>query len=87
MCSGWIPAAGSWPIPALVLLRGTSLGSRDFAMFSPSPNRFAFSRGQMVPLAKEGWRATPMEQQFDALLYLGGQEVGARRAEPDRNVR
>ncbi|PYR56405.1 MAG: hypothetical protein DMF91_21960 [Acidobacteria bacterium] len=45
----------SWPTPSMTLLRGTVLGATDFAFYYPT------SRDP----------ARPMEDKFDALLYLG----------------
>jgi hypothetical protein len=45
----------SWPVPSLTLVRGTKLGTLDFKYFSGMENA----------------APTTMEQQFDAVLYLG----------------
>jgi len=50
----------SWPVPSLVHVAGTQLGTNDFFSFFP-PTVFR------IPPA---WR-TPLQDQFDALLYLG----------------
>ncbi len=50
----------SWPVPSLVHVADTQLGTTDFFMFFP-PTVF------IIP---EAWR-TPLQDQFDALLYLG----------------
>ena len=62
----------SWPVPSLVLLRGTRLGMLDSAMFwSSDMPRFAMRDGKPSPLPREQWRVLPMQEMFDALLYLG----------------
>jgi hypothetical protein len=62
----------SWPVPSLALLRGTRLGMRDAAMFwSTDMPRFAMRDGKPSPLPSEQWRVLPMQDLFDALLYLG----------------
>jgi hypothetical protein len=62
----------SWPVPSLALLRGTPLGMRDAAMFwSTEMPRFAVRDGKPLPLPTEQWRVLPMQDLFDALLYLG----------------
>ena len=62
----------SWPVPSLALLRGTRLGMRDAAMFwSTDMPRFALRDGKPSPLPREQWRVLPMQDLFDALLYLG----------------
>ena len=49
-----------WPVPSLAHLRGTQLGQLNIAEFmGPS--------GKDIP---PEWRA-PMQEQFDAVLYLG----------------
>jgi len=62
----------SWPVPSLALLRGTRLGMRDAATFwSTEMSRFAMRDGKPSPLPSEQWRVLPMQDLFDALLYLG----------------
>ena len=61
-----------WPIPSLALLRGTRLGKRDAALFwSTEMPRFALRDGKPSPLPSDQWRVLPMQDLFDALLYLG----------------
>jgi hypothetical protein len=60
-----------WPVPALALLRGTRVGLMDFAEFLPGAGRFAIVDGKPSPLARDRFRVLPMQEQFDALLYLG----------------
>jgi hypothetical protein len=58
--------------PSLASLRGTVLGAADFQFFvSAISNRFAVKDGKLAPLARDQWRSLRMEEQFDALLYLG----------------
>ena len=64
----------SWRVPSLAALRGTTLGSRDFALYSlglGDGNRFGVRGGQLVAVPREDWKMMRMEDQFDALLYLG----------------
>ena len=62
----------SWPVPSLVVLRGTRLGRLDAAMFwSSEMPRFAMRDGKPSPLSRDEWRVVPMQEMFDALLYLG----------------
>lgn len=62
----------SWPVPSLALLRGTRLGMRDAAMFwSSDMPRFSMRDGKPSPLPADQWRVLPMQDLFDALLYLG----------------
>jgi hypothetical protein len=61
----------SWPRPSLTLLRGAVLGAASFSSYYPRPlvvgldGKPAESPDQRLPLR--------MEEQFDALLYLGPQ--------------
>lgn len=62
----------TWPRPSLALLRGTTLGAVDFARYYPyNVPRMTVRDGIMTPVPREQWRTLPMEDQFDALLYLG----------------
>ena len=62
-----------WPSPSLTHLKGTNLGARDFAEYHEplGGQRVGLKDGKMVPLPREQWKLRPMEQQFDALLYVG----------------
>lgn len=64
----------SWRAPSLAVIRGTSLGAADFAVFSSfgsTATRFAVRDGQLMPLSRDDWRSLRAEEQFDAVLYLG----------------
>jgi hypothetical protein len=64
----------SWRVPSLAHLQGTALGARDFAVYDRSPgggSRFAPKAGRLAPIPREDWKVMRMEEQFDALLYLG----------------
>jgi hypothetical protein len=64
--------ASKWPVPSMALVRGTMLGAIDFAKFFPADMpRFAIRDGKPAPLSRDQWRMLPMEEQFDAVLYLG----------------
>lgn len=58
------PDLGTWPVPSMTVLRGSVLGAADFSVYNSS---ISFVNGTVVR-AKPGLR---MEEQFDALLYLG----------------
>jgi hypothetical protein len=69
-----VPEAASWPAPSLALLPRTTLGARDFAAYSGglgSATRFALRNGQLAPVPPAEWKTMRMEDEFDALLYLG----------------
>lgn len=64
----------SWPVPSLAVLRGTILGARDFGLYSRGlgdGSRVGIKDGRLVPLPRDEWKAMRMEDEFDALLYLG----------------
>jgi hypothetical protein len=70
-----------WRVPSLAIMQGTTLGAADFGRYSRGlgdGTRFAVrsDRGagaayQLVPLPREEWKTMRMEDQFNALLYLG----------------
>jgi hypothetical protein len=64
----------SWRVPSLATLRGTTLGESDFGLYSRGSgdgSRFSVKNGKLVPVPAEEWKMMRMEDQFDALLYLG----------------
>lgn len=64
----------SWRVPSLAVLRDTTLGAKDFGLFSRGlgdGTRFGVKSEQLVPVPREEWKMMRMEEQFDALLYLG----------------
>lgn len=64
----------SWHVPSLAVLRGTTLGASDFAVYERAigeGSRFGMKAGQLVRLPREEWKVMRMEDQFDAFLYLG----------------
>jgi hypothetical protein len=65
---------GSWRAPSLAIMQGTTLGAADFGTYSRGlgdGTRFAVRDGRLVPLPREAWKTMRMEEQFNALLYLG----------------
>jgi hypothetical protein len=63
--------AANWPAPSIALLKDTVLGAAPFAPF------YATRVGQDVASGMRGepWDSLKMEDQFDALLYLGSPET------------
>ena len=66
----------AWPIPSLILLKGTTLGARDFTtILYPSPpakeRRTRFVNGKRVEISKGEFATFKAEDNIDALLYLG----------------
>ena len=63
----------TWQAPALVVLRGTTLGSAEFAFYYPAPKVIRDGVVVSAPIP-ERWRSLSLQDQFDALLYLGPPE-------------
>jgi hypothetical protein len=65
----------SWAKPSLALLHGTVLGAADFTFYYPTTMpRLRIRNGKpdlAAPLARTEWRSLRMEDQFNAVLYLG----------------
>jgi hypothetical protein len=71
----------SWRVPSLAIMQGTTLGSVDFGRYFRGlgdGTRFAVrnvgaaaATYQLVPLSRDEWKTMRMEDQFNALLYLG----------------
>jgi hypothetical protein len=64
------PGVARWPVPSLALLEGTRLGAEPLGPY------YDVRAGADVPpeVREQEWFKTPMERQFDALLYLGPPE-------------
>lgn len=65
-----------WPAASVALLRGTALGAIDFSTFvGGNTPRIAIRDGKpdfaAGPIPRDQWRTLAIEEQFDALLYLG----------------
>jgi hypothetical protein len=66
----------TWPVPGLTFLRGTSLG------LAPQPSagqRVSIRDGRFIPIPREEWISVPLQEEVDALLYLG--PTSERRSE------
>jgi hypothetical protein len=62
----------SWPRPSLAIVRGTVLGEADFTFYWPyTGTRVVVRDGVRNAIPRDQWRARKMEDQFDAILYLG----------------
>ena len=59
--------ADSWRVPGLLNLRGTVLGAAAVTAYLPAPAMMREGK----PAPADGRRAPAMEDQFDAVLYLG----------------
>lgn len=67
------PDIARWPNPSLTLIKGTTLGAAPFTFFYPKgagTNSYQGPNGRVVVDTGEAIGGT-MEQQFDAILYLG----------------
>jgi hypothetical protein len=69
------PDVASWRAPKIAHLRGTALGAADFMVYwtagGGGTSRFAIRNGRREDIPKDQWRSRRMDEQFDALLYLG----------------
>lgn len=62
----------SWHRPSLAMVRGTTLGAVDFTFYFPfDGDRINIRDGKPVLRPRAEWRQLQMEDQFDAVLYLG----------------
>jgi hypothetical protein len=77
------PDVEAWPKPSLTMVRGTVLGAADFSLYAPDDNRVVAKNDQFVPIPREQWRTLRMEDQVDAVLYLGSpSEITGRDLSP-----
>jgi hypothetical protein len=75
----------AWRVPSLAVLRGTTLGARDFGLYSRGlgdGTRFNVKGAELVPASRDEWKMMRMEEQFDAFLYLGPPASMAAAAVP-----
>lgn len=61
-------SVASWSAPSVVVLRGTDLGATPVSYDGP---RVSVHTGRIAPIPRDQWRSMRMEDQYDALLYLG----------------
>jgi hypothetical protein len=79
--TGAFPEARSWPRPAFAAVAGTALGGLDIARLFPNRPRMQFVDGAMKPVERSAWAPLPIEQQLDAVIYLGT-SADDRRIQP-----
>jgi hypothetical protein len=65
------PGDAKWRYPDLALVQGTTIGAADVTTFFPTPARFAFRGTERLQIPKDQWLPLRVEDQFDAVLYLG----------------
>jgi hypothetical protein len=63
------PSVSSWPNPSLTILRSTLLGAQDFTVYFPERGYKFDKNGVRVEI--KATRPLRMEDQFDAVLYIG----------------
>ncbi len=63
-----------WTVPSLALLRGTTIGAADMPE-SSLPRVTVQPDGHFVPVPREQWIQIRMEEQVDAMLYLGSKST------------
>jgi hypothetical protein len=83
------PDVTTWPSPSLAKVKGTRLGAADIAQLMPTPGRMGMRDGRLVQVPEAEWRKLAIEDQLDAVLFLGRQSTlttttpsGARCTEP-----
>jgi hypothetical protein len=59
-----------WTVPSLALLRGTTLGAADVPE-NPMPRVTVQKDGSLVPVPRDQWIQIRIEEQMDAMVYLG----------------
>lgn len=64
-------SVGSWPVPSLALVRGTQIGAADIAEITPPNPRMVLGAGAPTLIERKDWQPLTIEQQLDAVLYLG----------------
>jgi hypothetical protein len=55
------PSVAQWKAPSFAMIRGTTIGQKFYAQFYPMP-------------PAPGWNRVLMQDQFDAVLYLGAKQ-------------
>jgi len=71
-------AVRGWPVPSLAFIRGTTLGAENVPQGSLP--RVSIQNGAFVPIPRDQWVELRMEEQIDAVLYLG--PASTRRLAP-----
>lgn len=71
----------AWPVPSLVLAKGTWLGALDVSHFFPPPIWFDKDCNVVNEFSKED-RQKPMSDLVDAFLYLGPPELALKEQMP-----
>ena len=62
------PYVATWPVPSLVVLRGTDSGAAPVPYDGP---RVSVRSGRIKPVRHDRWRSIRLEERSDALLCIG----------------
>jgi hypothetical protein len=67
------PNVASWPVPSLAIVAGTLLGATPFDTYASEASAFVAAPGQKqaAPPTNPPAPTQRMEEQFDAILYVG----------------
>ncbi len=83
------PDVTTWPAPSLAKVQGTRLGAADITQLMPTRGRMGVRDGRLAQVPEAEWRKLAIEDQLDAVLYLGPASTltttlpsGARCSEP-----
>ena len=55
--AGIQPDIASWHAPSLAIIKGTTIGAADAAVFVPAPGRFVFRGDTPVEVPRDQWRS------------------------------
>jgi hypothetical protein len=69
--TGLQPDIAQWQPPALALIAGTPLGAAPFTAYNPTVSGAVLTEAGRVRAPVDPNLTAPMEQQYDAVLYLG----------------
>jgi hypothetical protein len=82
-----VPESATFAGPTLLPTRNTSVGAADVARLSPAwtkAGRFAVRNGQLAPVPPAEWQSLAIEEQLDAVLYLGPLASARQASVPPR---
>jgi len=61
----------SWKIPSLTYLKNTDLGAKSFALFYGGSRWAPDEDGKVIEIKLDPLRSSSMQEQYDAILYVG----------------
>jgi len=66
------PEIKAWPQFSVTVVKGTVLGAADFGAINPVETRYAIlGPEKFQPIPRDQWRTRRVEDQVDAIIYLG----------------